>query len=57
MVDSYEGDEHIKSMLEKLALGNKEVEGYTLMDGLLRYKGKIVVGNSDELEENFAILA
>lgn len=50
VVDSYEGDEHIKGMLEKLALGNKEAEGYTLVDSLLRYKGIIVVGHSDELK-------
>ena len=50
VVDNYERDDHIKGLLKKLALGNREAEGYTMVDGLLRYKGKIVVGPKEELK-------
>ena len=37
VVNGYDGDEHIKEILEKVAVGCSEVEGYVLKDGLLRY--------------------
>lgn len=37
VVDSYEGDEKIKGLLERLSMGSTEVEGYTLVEGMLRY--------------------
>jgi len=52
VVNSYDGDEHIREILEKLAVGVSEVEGYVLKDGLLRYKGRIVVGNKAELKRS-----
>ena len=52
VVSSYDGDEHIKEILEKVAVGGSEVEGYALKDGLLRYKGRIVVCNKAELKRN-----
>jgi len=50
VVDSYKGDEHIQSLWEKIALGSEEVEGYSMVNGLLRYKGRIVIGLDEELK-------
>lgn len=36
-------------MLAKLALVGQSVEHYTLHNGLIRYKGKIVIGNKPQL--------
>ena len=52
VVNNYEGDEHIKGILEKLVVGSNEVEGYILKDGLLRYKGWETVGNNAELRRS-----
>jgi len=52
VVNNYEGDEHIRGILEKLAVGGSETEGFVLKDGLLRYKGRVVVGNNAELKRN-----
>ena len=55
VMDNYEGDEHIKGMLEKFALGNKEAKWYTMVDGLLRYKERIVLKEL-KLVEAFELL-
>ena len=52
VVNSYDGDEHITDILEKVAVGSSEVGDYALKEGLLRYKGRIVVGNKAELKKN-----
>ena len=52
MVNNYKGDQHIRGILEKLTVGGCKAEGYVLKDGLLRYKGRVVVGNNAELKRN-----
>jgi len=32
-------------------LGSEEAEGYSMVNGLLRYKGRIVIGPNEELKK------
>lgn len=45
VINSYEGDEKLKPLLERLAIGAMW-EGYTLNIGMLRYQGRIVIGDN-----------
>jgi len=47
---SYEGDEKVKELLEQLAMGSNGKEGYALVGGMIRYHGRIVIGNNEALE-------
>lgn len=49
VIESYAGDEKVRELLEKVAVGSKGVEGYTLVDEMLRYQGQIVIGNNEDL--------
>lgn len=51
VTDSYEGDNKIKSVMEKLTMGAQEVEGYTLNQGLLRFRGRLVIGQNSRIKE------
>ena len=51
VIDSYEGDNKIKAVLEKLTIGAQETEGYTLNQGLLRFHGRIVIGENTRIKE------
>lgn len=48
---SYVEDDFAQSTLQKLALDPKAVEHYTLSNGILRYQGRIWVGNDLSLQE------
>ena len=50
VMNNYEGDEKIKELLERLAAGAKKEEGYTLVEGMLRYQGTVVIGDNAELK-------
>jgi len=50
IIASYEGDEKVKALLERAAINRDEGEEYSLVGGLLRYQGRLVVGNNGELK-------
>ena len=50
VIDNYEGDEKVKEILERLAVGPKEADEYTLVEGMLRYNGRIVIGDNEALK-------
>ena len=50
IIDNYEGNAKIKQILGRVATGNKE-EGYNLGGGVLRYHGRIMVGDDDGLKK------
>jgi len=37
VIESYEGDNTVRELLEKVAMGSEGVEGYTLVDGMSRH--------------------
>ena len=51
IIDSYEGNAKIKQVLERVATGNTGEDGYSLSGGVLRYHGRIVVGDDDDLKK------
>lgn len=48
---SYLSDEQSKSLLSKLSLSPSSVQHYTLLDGIIRYKGRIWIGNDKSLHD------
>jgi hypothetical protein len=46
---SYETDEHAKTLLIKLALDNNSVPDFSLVDGLLCYKHRVWIGSYTDL--------
>ena len=51
VANSYNSDEQIKGFLEQLVLDPNSKRGYTLQNGVLRYKGMIVIGNYPNVKE------
>jgi hypothetical protein len=47
---SYDEDTHAQNLLQKLAVAPLADENYTLDHGILRYKGRILVGNDEQLQ-------
>jgi hypothetical protein len=43
---SYEGDSFAAALIAKLSIDGSSVPGYSLKDGLLRYKSRIWIGDS-----------
>ena len=51
MASSYHSDEQIKRILEQLVLDPNNKRGYTLQNGVLLYKGRIVLGDCPQVKE------
>ena len=51
MAKSYESDEQTETLLEQLIIDPASKEGYTLANGVMRLKGRLVVGNCTELKK------
>lgn len=51
MQKSYEQDEFCLQLLAKLSIASDAVPNYTLTTGVIRYKGKVLIGNSTELKK------
>lgn len=49
--DSYQHDSVAQGLLTKLAVDPSAVPSCTLQDGLLRYKGRLWVGNAPDLQQ------
>ena len=47
ITSSYEGTTWIKEILTRLAVHSQEELGYTLKGGLLRYQGRVVIGEDE----------
>ena len=50
VVNSYKGDTKCSDLIAKLAIDPTTHPPYTLTSGVLRYKGKIMIGNKSELK-------
>jgi hypothetical protein len=46
----YQSDEHALSLITKPSVDSKSVPGYSLVNGLLKYKNRIWVGNNVKLQ-------
>jgi hypothetical protein len=46
---SYAEDEHCLKLMQELAIAQNSHHNYTLQQGILRYKGKIYIGNTTDL--------
>jgi hypothetical protein len=51
VVASYSENSHAKELLSKLAVNKDSVPGFSLVNGLLRYKNRIWVGCDIELQQ------
>jgi hypothetical protein len=47
---SYTNDSHYTSILEQLAVNDQALPHYSLHVGIIRYKGRICIGNNNELK-------
>jgi hypothetical protein len=47
--ESYKDDPHYTTLLQQLSVDNQSVQYYTLHFGILRFKGRICVGNTTDL--------
>ena len=52
VVNSYKGDTKCSDLLAKLAIDPAAQPPYTLTSGVLRYKGKILIGNNSALKNS-----
>jgi hypothetical protein len=52
VINSYHNDAAATSLLQELAMVQFNEEGYSLSDGVIRYKGKIWVGHNATLQTN-----
>lgn len=51
IIVSYERDEKVKALLERVAINRDEGRDYSLVGGLLRHQRRLVVGNNGELKK------
>lgn len=51
VVRSYEGDERVKALLEQLIINPRSKQGYTYENAMIRFKGKLVIGSSEQLKK------
>jgi hypothetical protein len=52
VTQSYEHDTRCSNLISKLIVDPQVVQHYTFYNGLLRYKGKLVFGNSGNLRQH-----
>jgi len=51
VIDSYLKGEWTKGLLEQLSINVNSRPNYTLINGVIRYKGKLVIGDCEELKD------
>lgn len=51
LIDSYFGDTKVTEIISQLNLDDKSNHGYTLLNGVLYYKGRMVVGEATDLRK------
>lgn len=47
VIESYQNDDHCKTLLAELSLSGHNDKGFSLVDGVLRYKGRIWLGSNN----------
>jgi hypothetical protein len=57
VTSTYDQDEKCKELITKLSIDNASVQHYSLQNGILRYKGRVCIGDNGphkkQLLENF----
>ena len=48
----YEDDPHAKALITELSVTHSNDKGFSLQDGILRYKGRVWVGNNDLAQQH-----
>lgn len=56
MINSYENDERAQHILQQLAVDSSAVSGFTLHQGILRYKNRIWVGADPALKQQIIVV-
>ena len=51
VASSYEGDEKLQMLLEQLIIDPDSKPGYSYTNGVIRYKGRLVIGNKEDLKQ------
>ncbi|CAN6347636.1 unnamed protein product [Urochloa humidicola] len=51
VTSSYEQDQHCLQMISKLSIDGQAIPNYSLHNGILRYKGKLVIGANADLRK------
>lgn len=51
VVKSYEEDKFCTDLITKLSIDSQAMPNYTLSNGLIRYKGKLLIGANGELRQ------
>ena len=49
---SYEGDEHWQSVIAQCLLDSHTGSDYQILDGIIKYKGKLVVGSANGIRNS-----
>jgi hypothetical protein len=50
VLNSYTTDTHMTALLEQLTIKSSNEQGYSLVQGLIRYKGRLVLGENLALQ-------
>jgi hypothetical protein len=53
--DGYADDDHSKKLLTELSLSSDKVKDYTLMDGVIRFRGRVWVGNNKLAQQHILV--
>ena len=56
LVEGYEDDEQAKRLMTELAISADSHPGYKLQNGVLRYKGRVWVGNNKTAQHHILIV-
>ena len=51
MASNYETDESIRELLQQLVVDPNAKQGYTLTNGLIRNRGRLVIGKDENLKK------
>ena len=51
VTSSYEGNEGLQTLLEQLIVDPDSKPGYSYTNGVIRYKGRLVIGNKKDLKQ------
>ena len=51
VIDSYANDDQIREIMERPVVEPNGVRGYTLTEGMLSFKGRIIIGGKGDLKQ------
>ncbi|XP_071929042.1 uncharacterized protein [Coffea arabica] len=55
VMESYQGDEEVQEMIKGLVLTPGSLQDYSYQDGIVRYKGRVVVGKEGGIRRKIII--